>query len=203
MSKSNPETAFGELSKKVAALTLKISNQSTLIEAQNKKIEDQQLTIDKNSTIINNLVKVVGELVSKIDKLVTSKGGSEMEVPIEIQADQSGRETTSASDPGISLNNPQRTVRTRRMAAAERTKLKDASSLCNNTVENKLSSQLLLVEKKQVDTDDDWKVVNRKKNKLASKIILKGENPQISSFQAVEQKKYMHVWSLHPDTSVV
>lgn len=47
----------------------------------------------------------------------------------------------------------------------------------------------------------DWKMGNRKKTKLITKDIHKGENMQISSIQAVQKKKFLHVWSLHPDTS--
>lgn len=110
-----------------------------------------------------------------------------------IPAGLDGSEITATSFQFTSQNNPKMTVRTRRMVAAERSKLKGTSTLTNNTSVSKISSQLQLLEKNSIGTDDDFKFVNQKKNKLTSKTILKGGISEILTFQAVEQKKFMQV----------
>lgn len=46
----------------------------------------------------------------------------------------------------------------------------------------------------------EWHTVTYKKTHRKT-VVLKGENSKIGSLQAIEKKKYLHVWSLHLDTS--
>lgn len=82
-----------------------------------------------------------------------------------ISAGLDGSEITATSFQLISQNNPRMTVRTRRMVAAEGSKLKGTSTLTNNTSVSKISSQLQLLEENSIGTDDNFKFVNQKKNR--------------------------------------
>lgn len=48
---------------------------------------------------------------------------------------------------------------------------------------------------------NEWRTVDRKKNKFVSKEIRKGGNTCILDIQATERKKHLHVWRLKKDTS--
>lgn len=51
--------------------------------------------------------------------------------------------------------------------------------------------------------EDEWILVNNKKKERKSfrTNVLRGVNNQLMSMQAIESKKFLHVWSLHPETS--
>lgn len=207
MSKFNPETVICDLSKKVAALTMKITAQSTLIEAQNKKIEDQQQVIQNSYTNINELMRVVGELSTKVDKLLLSPqykseiGNSRISKSF---AEGTSEMDICPTENPIWQNDPNVTIRTRRLTKGTNDKATFTLARDNignfNTLEQGKSCQQNIVKNPET-VDDGWKKVIRKKAKFTAKTAQTGGNSKISSFQAIQKKKFLHVWSLHPDTS--
>lgn len=203
MSKFNVETAFSELSKKVAALTAKISAQSTLIEAQNKKLCEQQGAIENYCTAIFEQKKVIDKLSSKIDLLSasTSSAKSVIEDANRVPAAQCVSETSA----GASVSHNAMTARARR--ATERAKNKGEPTLQNleRGIDTDADARIKKVENEcsmENAEFSEWKVVRGRKNKKARQnVILKGGNDQIATFKAIEKKKFLHVWSLLPDTS--
>lgn len=195
MSIAKLETAIVDLSKKLATLTAGVAAQSTLIEAQNKKIEDQERTIENCISTINELKRVVEEMPAKIsERWHADQLKKEMAVPVEIPTATSGSETNVSSEPTATS---QTNVSQRALRALKRANkgASTASGLTGETVE----------VKNPIDTEasDEWKVVggHKKSKKTYLKTVQTGGNVQIASFQAIQKKKFLHVWSLHPDTS--
>lgn len=48
----------------------------------------------------------------------------------------------------------------------------------------------------------EWTMVQRKKSKLKSKNVNRGQNASILDLQAMERKRHLHVWRLHPETTL-
>lgn len=205
MSKFNVESAFVELSKKLSTLTAKIIAQSALIETQSKKIDDQQQAINNNSTIISEQMRVIHDLTAKVDKYMESATSKcEKDVPAHTPAVQRASETTIGTETTATSSQNKLTDRARR--ATERSKSKGATMLHKRErfdTANPTDEVIKVDSPKNIDLVD-WKVVsNRKKTKKIqpSNTIQRGGNLQISAFQAIEKKKFLHVWSLHPVTS--
>lgn len=203
MSKFNMETAVGELLKKVSALSTKIASQTVLIEAQSKKIEDQQKIIENNQKTICQQSKVVGELCAKIEKLMLgvtmNASKSETEKPTSKLSTQGAIGIAAEFDVLSLQNDATETERSRR--AAERAKAKAMTTLHKRSDSGNKSEGKTDVQKSV--NSDEWKIVSHQKRQKKSPInaIQIGGNVQISTFQAIQKKKFLHVWSLHPDTT--
>lgn len=200
MSKFNVEVAFNDLLKKVAALTVQITTQTALIESQNKKIDDQQQRMERYFVTITEQSRVLAVLSTKIEKfevqMSTNTSKSEMDKPSVIPATQRVNEACVATD----AQEPQRKETERARRATERAKNK-AASIPQKNSECLLETPEIALEKDF--SSEEWKVVNNKKKakKVVDNAIKKGGNAQIAAIQAIQRKKYLHVWSLHPDTS--
>ncbi|KAH9640127.1 hypothetical protein HF086_002787 [Spodoptera exigua] len=58
------------------------------------------------------------------------------------------------------------------------------------------------VEQLNQEVEIGWTTVqNKKPNRLPKKVTI-GKNTEISGIMAMERKKYLHVWRLHPETTV-
>lgn len=192
MSKFNVETAFNEMGKKLATLTAKIAAQTALIEEQNKKIDAQNKCIENYSSAIIMQKEVISKLSTKIDEFMRvqpTSGKNETGDCNGSRQAQSARET--AAEQASRLDSMSERAR----RANKRTQNKDASTLPEPN-ENKNENINIEAE--------EWKIVGvSKKKKSDSNLntIQKGGNSQISTLQAIEKKKFLHVWSLHPDTT--
>ncbi|KOB70723.1 putative RNA-directed DNA polymerase from transposon BS [Operophtera brumata] len=62
---------------------------------------------------------------------------------------------------------------------------------------------MVLGDKPANVASEKWTVVDyqKKANKVQLNAVQKGGNAQISTFQAIKKKKFLHVWSLHLDTT--
>lgn len=195
MSKFVVETAVGDLLKKMEAMTIKITEQTTLIETQNRKICEQ-------SRVIQNLSLKFDRFMTSMDMDAAKKEIGE--TPETLTTLSEKEMTTEATVATSSLANE--TERARRAVERERSKSKRVttvhkrervtekmdkeSRIHNNTSESNESKQLMSV-----------RISDKNKNVKISTSIQKGGNTQIATFQAVEKKKFLHVWSLHPDTT--
>lgn len=54
----------------------------------------------------------------------------------------------------------------------------------------------------KADSDEGWNVVRKNKRKFQSKEVKRGQNSSLMEIQAMERKKHLHVWRLHPETTV-
>lgn len=45
-------------------------------------------------------------------------------------------------------------------------------------------------------------MTNKNKERINRTSVMRGQNSQINTLKAIEQKKYLHVWSLHSATSI-
>lgn len=195
MATTRLEAAFADLSKKVAALTAGVASQSTLIEAQNKKIEDQQRTIENCFSTINELKRVLEEMPAKIcDRWHEGQSKKEAEIPVVVPTTQRASETTVSSEPSAVMrsNMSQRALRALNRAN------KGAS-----TTSGKIGEDGEVLNPKGTVASEEWTVVGgqKKSRKSLLKPVHTGGNVQIDSFQAIQKKKFLHVWSLHPDTT--
>ncbi|PZC80613.1 hypothetical protein B5X24_HaOG214180 [Helicoverpa armigera] len=79
---------------------------------------------------------------------------------------------------------------------------KTAEQVCYDEVPRK--KDLIDADSKNESTAEEsgWTVVQRKKGKFQAKKVEKGQNSGISDLQAMERKKHLHVWRLHPETTV-
>lgn len=50
--------------------------------------------------------------------------------------------------------------------------------------------------------EDNWTMVTKKQNRRQSKEIIRGQNTSVTHIQAIERMKHLHVWRLHPETTV-
>ncbi|KAH9634692.1 hypothetical protein HF086_015565 [Spodoptera exigua] len=54
----------------------------------------------------------------------------------------------------------------------------------------------------QGNTEEGWITVNRKRNTRPLNNVAIGTNKELKSIQVMERKKYLHVWRLHPETTI-
>lgn len=198
------ESGFGGLSKEVAALTLKIAAQSATIEAQNKKIETQQRAIDNFSTIISDQKRVMERLIFKVEQLIGSP-----KTTSKISQNGTGASMTAAvasetaADAELDLLSQNVTVRSHRRRCSDKSK----QSTIDVTSENMLKSDVSKRDNETINDQssgeptDKWTIVDYHKKKTKLNLVQKGGNDKISAFQGVEKKLFLHVWSLHPDTT--
>lgn len=199
MSKFNLESAFSELSQQVASLTAKIIDQSATIEAQSKKLEDQQLAINNFSVIITEQKRVVEQLVAKVEERSGKREGDAPTVTtprVSETAAAAAIQERAWLSPNITLRSHQTKKKAKPMTIEDVTQnptglqdMENKDASIPNNVANTSSGKWTLVSYQ-----------NKAKNGQLNN-IQKGGNTQISSFQAVENKKFLHVWSLHPDTT--
>ncbi|XP_026728490.1 uncharacterized protein LOC113494375 [Trichoplusia ni] len=52
------------------------------------------------------------------------------------------------------------------------------------------------------DTGMGWTTVTKKKNNRPPKSVAVGTNKELKAIQATERKKHLHVWRLHPETTI-
>lgn len=50
--------------------------------------------------------------------------------------------------------------------------------------------------------ESHWTIVKNKQKRRQSKEVLRGKNTSITEIQAIERMKHLHVWRLHPETTV-
>lgn len=179
----------------------KNSAQSATIEAQNKKLDDQQRLIEKCSITINEQNKVIEDLSTKINALLDSKCNPKSETETWPKLVR-GSETNIVPDDAVSTV---ATVTERARRAEERAKKnKDAAILHRRQRVKEIENSNAIIDfNNSSNEEEEWKEVTskKKKSKAYPKVISKGGNMQISSIQAIEKKKFLHVWSLHIDTS--
>lgn len=58
------------------------------------------------------------------------------------------------------------------------------------------------MEQMQHDAETGWMTVQYKKPNRLPNNVTKGSNTEIRGISAMERKKYLHVWRLHPDTTL-
>lgn len=78
----------------------------------------------------------------------------------------------------------------------------DKASLSINEV-SEMSTSLELVaeeEKKSLNREENWTVVNKKKNRYTNKNVKRGGSTTINEIQGTEKNKYLHVWRLQKET---
>lgn len=202
MSKFNLESAFGDLLEKVEVLSVKITSQSTTLEAQNKKIEDQQRTIENFSSIIVEQKRVLEHLSNKLGKLFESSLAAKSGMDAPVPAPQVSE--TAGVDSELALLSQNVTVRPHRANEWSKRKIADGLSVSRPGSHVVGGNDGTVVEDKSASVaSEKWTVVDyqRKANKVQLNAVQKGENAQISTFQAIKKKKFLHVWSLHPDTA--
>lgn len=87
------------------------------------------------------------------------------------------------------------------------------SSVAMKTVEQPRTSEVSQAKEKDVsvsevemnskaDSNEGWNVVHKNKKKFLNKEVKKGQNSTLTGIQAMERKKHLHVWRLHPETTV-
>lgn len=52
------------------------------------------------------------------------------------------------------------------------------------------------------ENEDNWTVVKKKQKRRQSKEIVRGQNTSVTHIQAIERMKHLHVWRLHPETTI-
>lgn len=67
--------------------------------------------------------------------------------------------------------------------------------------EQKLSTSEVEMNSK-ADSNEGWNLVRNNKRKFQSKEVKRGQNSSLKDIQAMERKKHLHVWRLHPETTV-
>ena len=55
-------------------------------------------------------------------------------------------------------------------------------------------------ERKGLNREENWTVVNRKKNRYSNKEVRRGGSTTINEIKGTEKNKYLHVWRLQKDT---
>lgn len=225
MSKSESDSTLAEIVKKVAVLASKITAQSTIIEAQNKKLDDQQKVINEMSTNIIDQKRVVAALSANIDTLVSSMcassrvtKSSEVKLAAEPPATrlspsvtERAKRATARSDNKAGASGSSDVAKTRRpspMAAKKETPATVKTLIVPNVITSPMPVNNNITESDNVfavNNEDKWTIVGVKGNARKEKQlkeVKKGGNLAISSISAIEKKKYLHVWFLHPDTTV-
>lgn len=200
MSSSDLQSVVRDLAKTVASLVTKISEQTVVIKSQTKKLEDQKQLIEKNFAVINDQKRVIENLATKVGELLAATGSAKKGIVATSAASISLSATGTVAGGGSA----EPTARARR--AAHRIENKGAATLGDST---RLGNNVASNDKgedgpsNQPPVLSEWRTVNRKKisTERQAKIVNTGGNTQISSIQAIETKKFLHVWSLHPDTA--
>lgn len=68
--------------------------------------------------------------------------------------------------------------------------------------ESNILTQSSETDRKEEENEDNWILVRNRQKRLQSKEIVRGQNTSITQIQAIERLKYLHVWRLHPETTV-
>lgn len=68
--------------------------------------------------------------------------------------------------------------------------------------ESNIRTQSTDNDRKEEENEDNWTLVRNKQKRLQSKEIVRGQNTSITQIQAIERLKHLHVWRLHPETTV-
>ncbi|KPJ05485.1 hypothetical protein RR46_00145 [Papilio xuthus] len=203
MSPSDLQTTLRDLSKTVAMLVTKINEQAVAIKAQTKKIDDQKQLIEKNFVIISEQKRVIANLVIKVDKLAAVADGTKKGTAAPSSA------TTSPSATETAAGSGEAGPVTRARRAAQRIESKGLITSCVqvpkrlNTADAPKDKSTDDLNNNQSPIVSEWQTVSKKtsSNNLQTKIVQRGGNSVMSSILAVEKKKFLHIWSLHPDTT--
>lgn len=193
-----------------------MDNDSILLEELREFRSDMVARMDSQAETITLLLSQFSQTKTELDNIVQIMRVLEEKVDAKLSQD---RQTQNTTIPEVPDNPPSTSTSTSASTSAE--VASQPSSFSKNTyakkvnkggatksavlAENTTDTTNILAgdEVKNVEIEESgWTTVRNKKSIRPPKNVKVGTNKELQAIQATERKKHLHVWRLHPDTTL-
>ncbi|KAJ2937311.1 hypothetical protein O0L34_g19487 [Tuta absoluta] len=202
MTKPITESALNKILEKLTYLETKISLQTTVITEQSKKIEEQLRVITSNGAKIEDQKRVIQELSAKVQTLVCVSVPEKTKSAANKATGSESAKKTDAQGKTASRKTPVEAESERALRANSRANKKEAAATTVHERQRKDGEGCKQDPQRPYEKEDEKEFIlveSRKAKKLRTP-ILQGRNKDTNVLQAIKKKKFLHLWSLHPDT---
>lgn len=171
------------------------------LDSQANAITELQYQFSQTKNDLNNLVKIITVIENKVTQNRQSQQVTE-EAPASSPSTFAEAVTLNARPNAINTQ-PIQSANIQHAAKKQNVNKRAATkSPVPSAQRNVMSVPSELSEQVEEVTQAGWTTVRNKKFNRSSKDVRIGKNTELKAILATERKKYLHVWRLHPETTV-